>query len=225
MKRKFKPFANDIKSHLTDRKQTILKEGRKVVIEDFKAFSTEFKIPGFNGSDKGSAKGSPKLTTDSIKTEPEPSTRNVSASATTSEVPVKSPSKKVKSPPEVTAAPISEAGSQETSTSTTKTFRLSATATEFTPSGYPSAVPNNQHYKKGGKKPYSKGNHVSGCMSLILSMNNTLLDYGNNTYYPPQDPAMYGQFYPQQQFIPPHMGPPQMYYPMYPPVAYAPNGG
>ena len=176
MKRKFKPFANDIKSHLTERKQSILKEGRKYVIDDFKSFSTEFKIPEFKGGE--SAVGSPKSSTGSIKTEPEASSTSTPTAIISGGGGVeKSLSKKVKeSAPEINTAG-SEAGSHDTSTTTStpaKSFKLSATAAEFTPSGYPpssTAAPN--YNKRGGNKnkPYNnKGNHMSGGCRLFSSL-------------------------------------------------------
>ena len=173
LKRKFKPFANDIKSHLNERKQTILKEGRKGVIEELKVFSTVFKIPEFSGSDKGS----PKSTAGFIIKEPEPSTSTPSASVKTSAASAKEAKslKKHNAILEDTTSVVSEAGSVNISTSTSmpaKTFKLSAAAAEFTPSGYPPVVPNSQYFKKGGKRPYNKGNHMPGCMYFSILTTN-----------------------------------------------------
>ncbi|KAJ3354132.1 hypothetical protein HDU91_005798 [Kappamyces sp. JEL0680] len=211
LKKTFKPFAKEMKSHLTERKQTIQKEGRKAVVEDFKAFASGFKIPEFR-SGEGSPSSSERP---ELPAEPKQSMTNSSSSATVSTPPrktaspapkkaVSTTSTRAKSPAPMppkhdkhdnsdAISVVSEAESHATNatnaTSASKSkFKLSAAATEFTPSGFSAPAPTKP--KHGPKKNFNKMSTSPGCkcvqalMSAIDYQNQPYYDYNNSYGYP-----------------------------------------
>lgn len=179
LKKKFKPFANDMKSHLTDRKQAILKEGRNEVIKDFKAFATGFKIPVFSKSQE-SIPDIPEETKTEATGKPKVSTASVATSPPHNPVPKHSEETTQNESVEGTVTGDAESASTGTASATTTKpkFKLSASASEFTPSGYTPGAPSytnyNQNKRTGKEKGFKgnyKGNQNAQCILSYITSN------------------------------------------------------
>jgi hypothetical protein len=165
-KKSFKPFAKEIKSHLTERKQTIQKEGRKAVVEDFKAFASGFKIPESFKSNESSPKSVTKL--ELAPDEYENTSAQSKFEVLQTAMAAAKPSATTKIDVTDTVSVVSEAESHTTSATAKSKFKLSATATEFTPSfSAPVQIKSN---KAKPSKPYNKISTSPNCKSILLTL-------------------------------------------------------